>query len=168
VVERLTDNEAADLRDLYEERAAIRQYDGYYTKQEAERLAWGEVINEWRCRHWGRSSLSPTANSANSADRSSTVCVGCSELLAETEAFDVGDGNRVHDHPEFQCVIAYGKRWQGAAEKALAAAGLVPPGSGEVGGVPTAHLPQDSELTDVDEWLRPSPSDLPPGWEMEI
>jgi hypothetical protein len=113
VVGILTDEEAAELRDLYEERAAIRRHDARYTHPEAESLAWGEVINEWRRRHWRR--FPPT------------LCAGCDETLLDVEAFDLGDGNRAHNDPEWRCVIAYGKRWQGAAEKALVAMGLVPP-----------------------------------------
>jgi hypothetical protein len=87
--------EAAELRDLYEERAAIRQYDGHYTRPEAEQLAWGEVINEWRRRHWRR--FPPN------------LCSGCEEALPDAEAFDLGDGNRAHNDPDWKCVIATGR-----------------------------------------------------------
>jgi hypothetical protein len=42
---------AEDWRDLYEERAAIREFDGHYSRAEAERLAWGEVENRWHAEH---------------------------------------------------------------------------------------------------------------------
>ncbi|MCK8787742.1 hypothetical protein M0638_25605 [Roseomonas sp. NAR14] len=37
-------------RDAYEERAAILEYDAGLTREEAERLAWDEVMGEDTCR----------------------------------------------------------------------------------------------------------------------
>ena len=111
--ERPVDDKAAEQRDLYNERAAIRQYDGHYTRAESERLAWGEVLNEWRRRHGKQ--IPPSR------------CAGCGEALSDAEAFDLGDGSRAHRDPEWRCVIAYGKRWHRTAEKGLAALGLYPP-----------------------------------------
>jgi hypothetical protein len=43
-----TDGGIVDWRDWYEERAAIRQFDGGYTLDEAECLAWSEAEDRWR------------------------------------------------------------------------------------------------------------------------
>jgi hypothetical protein len=58
----------SDWRDFYEERAAIRQYEASYSRQEAERLAWGEVVNEWHMTHGDRSRW-PTGPHARPASR---------------------------------------------------------------------------------------------------
>jgi hypothetical protein len=137
---------ASDWQRFYDERAAIRQHDGYYTKQEAERLAWGEAVNEWHKRHGEQ--VPPTG------------CAGRLKPIGDgEEVLDHADGTRTHLADGFDCVIKYGDKWRGAAEKALVEMGLVPPGSGEVVGVgrtvePGPDLPPDSEFTQVDEWLR--------------
>ena len=104
---------AADWRDLYEERAAIRQYEASYSRQEAERLAWGEVVNEWHMTHGERT---PRDH-----------CAGCLKPIDGGEkALDHADGTRTHMADGFGCITKYGDRWRGAAEKALAGMGLVP------------------------------------------
>jgi hypothetical protein len=109
--ERLT---AGDWRDWYQKRAAIRQYDGNYTRAEAERLAWGEVVNEWHRRQGER------------APRD--LCAGCLKPIGDSgEVFDHADGTQTHMADGFDCVVKYGDRWRGAAEKALVAMGLTPP-----------------------------------------
>jgi hypothetical protein len=42
-------------QDLFEERAAHREFDGGYPRREAERLAWKECLAEWRRQHAGQS-----------------------------------------------------------------------------------------------------------------
>jgi len=41
-------------QDLFEERAAHREFDGGYPRREAERLAWEECLVEWRRQHAGQ------------------------------------------------------------------------------------------------------------------
>jgi hypothetical protein len=57
-----------DWGDLFEERAAIRQYDGRCTRVEAERLAWGELETRWHMQRGER------------VDRD--VCAGCRRAIA--------------------------------------------------------------------------------------
>ena len=42
------------VQDLFEERAAHREFDGGYPRREAERLAWKECLAEWRRQHVGQ------------------------------------------------------------------------------------------------------------------
>jgi hypothetical protein len=100
-------------RDEFEERAAIREYDGHYTRAEAERLAWGELENRWHREHGER--------------LSADICAGCRRPIGNAEALDQIDGNRVHADRDHSCLIAFGKRWRGAARRALLNMGLNPP-----------------------------------------
>lgn len=97
-------------RDEYEERAAIREFDGRYTRAEAERLAWGELANRWHTEYGERV---PAA-----------ICAGCRRPIGQARALDVADGTRVHGT---DCLIEFGKRWRGAATHALVQLGLTPP-----------------------------------------
>jgi hypothetical protein len=102
---------AFEWRRFYDERA---QYDGYNSRQEAESLAWGETVSKWHMTHGERTPR----------DR----CAGCLKPIGDgEEALDHADGTRTHLADGFDCVIAYGDRWRGAAEKALVAMGLTPP-----------------------------------------
>jgi hypothetical protein len=103
-----------DWREMYEERAAIRQYNGGYRRDVAERLAWGEVIEIW-C---DRIALKHPPD----------TCAGCGEVLAG-DSLDLPGGARIHWEPsrEFTCLIAYGFARKRRAVEALAALGLVPP-----------------------------------------
>jgi hypothetical protein len=130
--------EPAAWCDLYEKRAAIRQYDGHYSRAEAEALAWGEMQNRWHAEHGERVSRD--------------FCAGCRRPIGTAAALDLIDGSRVHldvrvpverDHgfrwkmitqsPEHaldggnDCLIRHGKRWRAAATRALTAFGLCPP-----------------------------------------
>jgi hypothetical protein len=110
----LNELEGADWREMYEERAAVRQYCGGYHRDIAEWLAWGEVIERW-CE------LHPMSQQPG-------ICAGCSELLGGV-ALDLCDGARVHweRRREFACLIAYGAERKRRAVEALAALGLQPP-----------------------------------------
>jgi hypothetical protein len=113
-------------RDLFEERAAIRQFDGGYSRPEAERLGWGELQNRWHMTHGERVPRD--------------LCAGCRRPIGGADALDLIDGNRVHDAAGHDCLIRWGEHWRGAATHALAAMGLPPP----AGGVPsTAPLSRD-------------------------
>jgi hypothetical protein len=80
--------------------------------QEARRLAWGDVENEWHERHGQR--------------WPSWQCAGCNAPLGGSQALNLPDGNRVHFEP-IDCLIRFGKRWRGDASEALVALGLEPP-----------------------------------------
>jgi hypothetical protein len=96
------------------ERAAIRQYEASCSRQEADALAWGETLNEWHMTHGKRTPRD--------------LCAGCLRPIGDgEEALDHADETRTHMADGFDCVIQYGKHWRGAAERALAAMGLVPP-----------------------------------------
>jgi hypothetical protein len=108
-----TEAEAAELRYVYEERVGIRIYDAGYTRREAERLAFGEMIEQWCGRH--PLPLRPE------------ICAGCGVPLA-AGGLNLPDGARVHwegDHV-FDCLIAYGVGRKRRAAKALALCGLQP------------------------------------------
>ncbi len=104
----------ADWRTFYEERAAIREYDGRRPRPEAERLACGETLVAWHKTH---GEAPPRA-----------FCAGCGEPVSGAEIMEIWDGARVHLAPGYGCLIAYGRRWRAAAAKALAGMGIVPLG----------------------------------------
>jgi hypothetical protein len=104
---------AADWRAFYDERAAIREYDGQRPRPEAERLAWGETLGEW--------------HKANGSPPPSWQCAGCGEPIGGAPAMTLPDAARVHDVAGYGCLIAYGKRWRATAAKALAEMGVTPP-----------------------------------------
>jgi hypothetical protein len=113
--------EAPDWRDLYEERAAIREYDGGYSRPEAERLAWGEIQNRWHAQHRGPARPE--------------ICGGCRQPIGEAKALDLIDGDRVHVDTANACLIRYGITWRTEATRALMALGLMPPSDREEDGV---------------------------------
>jgi len=85
------------------------------SSSETGRLAWGDL----QCR-WHR--LHPTIVPEGR-------CAGCAESIGTLRDLDMNDGNRVHfgDGHGLDCVIAYGRRWRGAATRALIGMGLQPP-----------------------------------------
>jgi hypothetical protein len=104
-----TDDDVVDWRDWYEERVAIRQFDGGYTREEAERLAWGEAQDRW---HRACGERVPRH-----------LCAGCRHRIGYGQkALDLADGNRVH-FGDLECLIRHGGRWRGAAAQALIAFG---------------------------------------------
>jgi hypothetical protein len=103
----------ATWRDLYDERSAIRQYDGHYSRAEAEALAWSEVQTRWQMECGERVSRD--------------LCAGCRRSIGTEKALDLIDGTRVHLDDENACLIRHGKRWRTAATRALMALGLRPP-----------------------------------------
>jgi len=107
------DNACVDWCGWYEERAAIRQFDGGHTREEAESLAWGEAEDRWHLQHGERVPR----------DR----CAGCRRPIGSAVALDLADGNRVHhDHANI-CLTQHGDRWRAVATRALAAMGLRSP-----------------------------------------
>jgi hypothetical protein len=102
-----------DLLELFQERAAIREFDGRRPRHLAERLAYGEVIETW-CRHHPQQ-LDPG------------TCAGCGRPIGEVR-LELPDGGQVHfGDNEFQCLIRYGGGRRRRAISALAQLGIVPP-----------------------------------------
>jgi hypothetical protein len=103
-----------DWRELFEERAAFRQFEAGYRPEVAEHLAFGEVVEGW-CRRYPQ-------------PYDPDICAGCGQPLAGN-ALDLPDGSRVHweRHREFMCLIDAGLRRKERALAALAAHGLLPP-----------------------------------------
>ena len=63
---------AEDWRIYYLERAAIREYDGHLSRQEADRRAWRETANRWWHEHGSRSAPG--------------LCAGCGRPVALADA----------------------------------------------------------------------------------
>jgi len=103
----------SDWQALFDERAAIRQYDGRHTRAEAERLAWGELENRWHMQYGERISRD--------------MCAGCRGPIGNSVAIDLIDGNRVHSVPTTTAFVQHGQRWRAAARRALIAFGIKPP-----------------------------------------
>jgi hypothetical protein len=120
VVSHETDDAVVDWRGWYEERAAIRQFDGGYTREEAARFAWGEAEDRW--------------HRAHGEQISRDLCAGCRRRIGEDEALDLADGSRVHFDGGNGCLIKHGERWRTAATRALSALGLRPPATAAEGG----------------------------------
>src|SRR5262249_43854813 len=89
---------------LFDECAAIRQYDGRHTRAEAERLALGELENRWHMQYGERISRD--------------MCAGCRRPIGNSAAIDLIDGNRVHCSPDNDCLVQHGQRWRAAARRA--------------------------------------------------
>jgi hypothetical protein len=102
-------------RGLFEERAAIREIDRGRLREDAEGLAFGDVILEWHQRHGVRPD--------------SRRCACCGDELVGEAGFVLCDGARVHldGVRGVNCVIGYGQKWRGAAVAALRALGVDPP-----------------------------------------
>jgi hypothetical protein len=84
-----------------------------WTKDEAERLAYGELLDEWRKpqgRRW------PVWQ-----------CAGCDEPIGGLSALLLADENRVHFDEERECLIRFGGRAGGEAVAGLQALGIDPP-----------------------------------------
>ena len=104
----------------WRDRLATRIVDWFHGDrgwEEARRLAWGDLENEWHELHGWR--------------WPSWQCAGCNAPLGGSQALDLPDGNRVH-FELIDCLIRFGKRWRGDASEALVALGLAPPKSLEV------------------------------------
>jgi hypothetical protein len=85
----------------------------YRSHLEAQCLAFGELLDEFRENHGRR--------------WPAWQCAGCDEPIGGLSAQTLGDGNRVHFDEKNQCLIRYGRRWRGDAIAGLRAMGLDPP-----------------------------------------
>ncbi len=99
--------------DWYEERCAIREYEGEYPRAMAESITYREARNRWHLLHGQKPDLAR--------------CAGCGKLLSGRETLALPDGARVHADDDWPCLRAYGKHWQDEAVKALAGLGIMPP-----------------------------------------
>jgi hypothetical protein len=97
-------------RDLYEERAAFREYDGGISRAEAEQFAWRETENRWHLQYGERVRRD--------------LCAGCRRPIGSDWALDVIDTNRVHQRDNNACLIRHGERWRATARQALLTLGL--------------------------------------------
>jgi hypothetical protein len=102
-------------RGFSEERAAIREIGGGRRREEAEGLAFGDVILRWHHRYGVRPD--------------SRRCAGCDDELTGEAGLVLCDGTRLHldGARGVNCAIAYGLKWRGAAVAALRVLGLDPP-----------------------------------------
>ncbi|MDQ2104433.1 hypothetical protein [Azospirillum isscasi] len=98
---------AEDWLHLYEERAAVREFDGGLPRPEAERLTYEEVLLAWH-----RESRPSDGNE----------CAACSGVLAG-HTVRLPDGAWVHTG----CVVEYGRLWRKRAAEALRLAGILSP-----------------------------------------
>ena len=86
---------------------------GARTNVEAERLAYGELLNEWRKSHGRRWPV--------------WQCAGCDEPIGGVSALSLSYENRVHFDEERECLIRFGQRCRSEAVAGLQALGLKPP-----------------------------------------
>jgi hypothetical protein len=86
--------------------------------EEAEDLAYGEMVDQWRERYDQRSPA--------------WQCAGCNEPIAGLPALQLADENRVHFDEYRQCLIRFGRRWRGEAVDGLRGLGLEPPAGFEL------------------------------------
>jgi hypothetical protein len=102
-------------RDFFDERAAHREFDGGYSRAEAERLAFGEMLLEWHRRHGAR----PDPHR----------CAGCGDDMPGNGGLTLCDGARVHFDAVrgVNCIISYGRKWRRAAVAALRELGFDQP-----------------------------------------
>jgi hypothetical protein len=106
------DDAVADWRGWYEERAAIRQFEGGHTREEAERLAWSEAEDRW--------------HRANGERVPRDLCAGCRRPIGSARALDLIDDNRVH-LGDLNCLIRHGDRWRAVAGQAMKLMGIAKP-----------------------------------------
>jgi len=113
--------EAGYWRDFFDERAAHREFDGGYSRADAERLAFGEMILDWHRRYGARPDP--------------FRCAGCGDELPSKGGLALCDGARVRLDAvrKVDCIITYGKKWRSAAVVALPGLGF--------------NLPQGFELS---------------------
>ena len=103
--------DAAWWRDRYA--ALVRWFHVDRQLVEAEAIAYGELLDEWRKSHGRRWPV--------------WQCAGCDEPIGGLSALLLADENRVHFDEERECLIRFGRRWRGEAVAGLQALGFEPP-----------------------------------------
>lgn len=86
---------------------------GYRSLLDAQRLAFAEMLDEFREDHGRR--------------WPAWQCAGCDAPLGGLSALTLVDGNRIHFDEKNECLIRFGRRWHDDAIAGLRALGLVPP-----------------------------------------
>ena len=108
--------DAGALRDRYEERAAIIEFDGQEDRARAQARAWHEVAAIWYRQHGKRTP--------------GHLCAGCGLPIKDSNVFTLPLGERVHagdSDRAYKCLHAYGHRWKATAAKALVEIGIPAP-----------------------------------------
>lgn len=105
-------NDGDEWRVWISERAATREHFAQYETDQADQLAYAEAVEAW-CSMYHK---------APSPDR----CAGCGTVLA-VDGFSTGDGARVCDQPDNNCLIEYGTKRKRRAIIALRTMGIDPP-----------------------------------------
>jgi TubC N-terminal docking domain len=86
---------------------------GYRSLLDAQRLAFAELLDEFREDHGRRWPV--------------WRCAGCDEPIGGLSALTLADGNRVHFDEANECLIGFGRRWHNEVIAGLRALGLEPP-----------------------------------------
>jgi hypothetical protein len=94
-------------------RTINRELDGKRGRLKAQRLAFNDLVDEWRKRYGRR--------------WPAWQCAGCDEPIGGLSALSLADKNRVHFEEERECLIRFGQRWRGEAVAGLQGLGLEPP-----------------------------------------
>lgn len=103
----------ANWRRAYAGRVRRRMGSTGYARAEAERLAWGEILNEWHLAHY----VPPSPDN---------LCAGCHKPVGSPETLSLPDGSRVHFN-DLACLTSYGHHWRAVAAGGLQALGINPP-----------------------------------------
>jgi hypothetical protein len=109
-------NDPGSWHDLYQERAAHREFDGDHPRAEAEELAFNELVVAWHALHGRR--------------WPDWQCAGCDQPIGELPSLGLADRNRVH-FAQPDCLIRFGERWRGEAAAGLRLLGIERPGGFE-------------------------------------
>jgi hypothetical protein len=112
---------AAWWRGQFAARSVHWSLDGHREWQEAERLAFGDMIIEWHRRH--------------GACPDPRRCAGCGEELSDGVGIVVDHGGaRVHFDAarRIDCIVEFGQKWRGAAVAGLRMLGVNPPAGFEL------------------------------------
>jgi hypothetical protein len=112
-----TEQGSQQWRDRYAVRISHWFSRGHWPRQEAEALAYAELMNEW--------------HTCNGLRCPQSQCAGCGEPIAGRTALTLSDNNCVH-LDGFDCLLLYGQLWRGAAIAALRRLGLDPPPEFEI------------------------------------
>jgi len=107
-----TSNNPVEWRDWLDERSAIREHLGCYSREEADSLAFGEAVEGWLSRFY----VPPTV----------AACAGCGKPL-DGPVLQVGNGVRVCDRHDHACLIRYGTARKRRGVGGLCALGIEPP-----------------------------------------